>query len=107
MSTIRARILVLHRKEQYPGQLAPEFMLIADQWMLEENPQWFDDEVRKVKQSIGDDANAWATIEVELDHEAVLRALYPASETITAHVLSADGAFADATGDSQLRLSAS
>lgn len=52
MATIRAKILVLHRHESYEGEHLPELLVIADQTTLEENPEWFDDEVKKVKESV-------------------------------------------------------
>lgn len=84
MATIRAKILALHRIESYPGESLPELLVIADQSTLEENPEWFDGEVKKVKESVGSDAAAWAVLDIELDEAAVMAALYPR------HVVSAE-----------------
>lgn len=74
---INAKILVLHRREEYPGERLPEIMLIADETTLDENPEWFPQEAEIVKASVGEDAAAWAEVRIGLDADALMAALYP------------------------------
>lgn len=85
---MRLKLLALHRKESYPGQYAPEIVSVADEVCLDENPAWWEEEVEKWKRSVGDEASAWAELDVDIDRKAVDRALYPQSVTIKAVVRS-------------------
>lgn len=42
---MRARLLVLHRKEMYPGENGPEIMAVADEYTLDQNSEWWESEV--------------------------------------------------------------
>lgn len=74
---MKIRLLVLHRKEAYPGQLAPEILSVVDELTLEDNPEWWEQEVAKQQADVGDDAAAWAQVEATLDVDALMAALYP------------------------------
>lgn len=74
---IRARLLVLQRKCWYPGEHAPEVLSVVDEWTLDENPEWWSSEVTKQKASIGDEADAWAEVDIHLPASVIERALYP------------------------------
>lgn len=71
-------VLVMQRKQAYDGQFLPEVLGVVDEVALEENPQWWVDEIAKQKASIGDDADAWAEVTFEVPTEALDAALYPA-----------------------------
>lgn len=86
---MKMTLLVLHRKERYEGEYLPEVISVVDEVTMDENPQWWDEELRKQK-SIhhdGSDISAWAEIEIEVPTEDVMKALYPKTETIPAEVL--------------------
>lgn len=71
-------LLVMHRKEQYPGQLLPEILAVCDETVFEENPAWWTAEVAKHRELIGNDAAAWAEVSIDIDEQTLLTALYPA-----------------------------
>jgi hypothetical protein len=74
---VKVELLVLHRRERYQGEHAPEVVSVCDEVTLEENPSWWPSEVEKQKAAVGDDASAWAVVTIELPAEALLSALYP------------------------------
>ena len=74
---LTVRLLILQRKCRYPGELAPEVMAVVDEVTLDENPSWWPDEISRHKDSVGDDADAWAEVEVDIPVDAVIAALYP------------------------------
>lgn len=83
---MKARLLVMHRKENYGGEYGPEILAVVDEYMLDENPQWWTDEIARRKDIMGGEASAWAEIEVDLDTKAVMEALYPTIKTFTPEV---------------------
>ena len=74
---MRVTLLVLHRRESYPGQYSPEVMSVVDEVTLEENPDWGTEEVERQQNSVGGDASAWAQVSVELSTDQLMAALYP------------------------------
>ena len=74
------QLLVLHRKEDFEGQLRPEVLAVVDEVTLEENPPWWPEEIAKQKAAVGDDAAAWAIVRATLDDEALMAALYPSGD---------------------------
>ena len=76
-ATIAVRLLILQRKCRYPGEHAPEVLSVVDEWTLDENPSWWTAEVAKHKAAQGDDADAWAEVEVEMPLAEIQAALYP------------------------------
>lgn len=80
-------LLVLHRKESYPGQHAPEVVAVVDEWILDENPDWWTAEIERQKGLVRDDASAWAEVTISFPTEALMSALYPKSEEIPATIV--------------------
>lgn len=74
---MRARILVMQRKGAYPGQYAPEVLAIVDEHTLEDNPTWWDEEKQRQHDLVGEDAQAFAEVDLVLNDAAIERALYP------------------------------
>lgn len=77
-TALTARLLILQRKCRYPGELAPEVLAVVDEMTLDENPEWWPTEVAKNKDAVGDDADAWAEVEIEMPLAEIRAALYPA-----------------------------
>lgn len=75
-------MLVLQRKESYPGQLGPEVLAIVDEVTLDDNGSWWTDEIQRHKASVGDEADAWAVIEAVIPTKALMDALYPPRPTL-------------------------
>lgn len=84
---MKITMLAMHRKEQYSGEYAPEIMSIVDEVTMDENPQWWGEEIERQKALIGSEASAWAEIAVEVSTEAIMAALYPAAKSIPATVI--------------------
>lgn len=89
--TVTARLLVLQRKCHYPGEFAPEILAVVDEWTLDENAEWWHAEVKKQKTTVGQDADAWAEIEVDLPQSALLGALYPSPKMAVSAVRTVEG----------------
>lgn len=83
---MRAHLLVLHRKESYSGEFGPEILSVCDEFTMDENPQWWADEVARNKAEIGSEASAWAEVVIDLPTDAVIAALYP-SPTVPATIV--------------------
>lgn len=85
---MKMTLLVLHRKERYEGEYLPEVISVVDEITLEENPDWWPQEVAQQKATIDDSTiAAWAEIEIEVPTEDIMKALYPRTKTISAKVL--------------------
>lgn len=70
-------LLVLHRKESYPGEYAPEIVAVADEVQMDENPDWWHEEIDRQKKTIANDANAWAVVTIDVPTSQIMAALYP------------------------------
>ena len=74
---MKVELLVMHRRERYEGEYAPEVLAVCDEWTLEDNPGWWEREIVQQKALIGDDASAWAVVTIELSTDSLMLALYP------------------------------
>ncbi|KQP62929.1 hypothetical protein [Nocardioides sp. Leaf285] len=84
---MKIHLLVCHYQEAYPGEHAPSVMAAADEFLIEENPTYWHQEVAQQKAQIGDEAAAWAEIAVEVDTEAILDALHPTRRPLPATIV--------------------
>lgn len=84
---MQVTMLVLQRKVSYEGEVGPEILSCVDETILDGNPDWWPEEVARQKESIGDDAHAWAQITVEVPDEAIQKALYPNQEVVPVEVV--------------------
>lgn len=88
---MRARLLVLHRKEIYPGEFGPEIMAVADEYTLDQNSEWWENEVARQKSLVADEASAWAEVDIEISADALMRALYPGRKSLAVEVVGEEG----------------
>ena len=79
---MRVTMLVLQRKVSYEGEMGPEILACADEVTLDENPDWWSEEVARQKASIGNDADAWA-----VSNDAIQKALYPEQRVVPVEVI--------------------
>jgi hypothetical protein len=86
---MKVNLLIMHYKEKYDGQYMPNVVLACDEFIMDENPSWWSENVAKEKAKVGNEAAAWAEIVVEVDSEAMLDALYPSRKTLAAPVVAA------------------
>lgn len=84
---MRVTMLVLQRKVSYEGEMGPEILACADEVTLDENPDWWSEEVARQKASIGNDADAWAEITFEVSNDAIQKALYPEQRVVPVEVI--------------------
>ena len=68
-------LLVGHREESYPGQYAPEFLEVADEYTMEENPQWLQDKYDEYKKDTSFASLTIVTTTLKTDQ--IMAALYP------------------------------
>lgn len=79
---MKIQLLALQRKERYPGEYGPEIVAVVDEHTLEESPEWWPIEIARHKADLGDEADAWAVLDVALPIAAVMSALYPHKVTL-------------------------
>lgn len=84
---MRVRLLVGHYCESYPGQHAPTVFGAVDEFVLDENPDWWDQHVAAEKTKAGDEVAAWAEVSLEVDTEALFAALHPEHRAIPATLI--------------------
>lgn len=65
-------VLIAQRKEDYPEQYAPEALEVADEYAMDENPEWMADKVKEFEAT--NEFIAVKVIELEVD-QASLRSL--------------------------------
>ena len=70
---MRVTMLVLQRKVSYEGEMGPEILACADEVTLDENPDWWSEEVARQKASIANDA--------------IQKALYPEQRVVPVEVI--------------------
>lgn len=83
---MKIHLLIGHYRESYPGQHAPNVFLATDEFLLEENPEWWDEHIALEKSRAGAEVEAWAQVALEVDEDALLRALHPELRVIPAVV---------------------
>lgn len=44
---MRVHILFGQRKERYAGEYAPEALVVADEFTMDENPEWMEEQVKE------------------------------------------------------------
>lgn len=74
---MRIELLILQRKESYPGELRPEIVSLVDEVTQDENPDWWPEEIEKQKRSMEDEAERWVIVSTEIPDAEIARALYP------------------------------
>jgi hypothetical protein len=74
---MQIKILLLQRKESYPGQFAPEAVAVVDEVSYHENLGDWEAEVRHQKELVGTDADAWGELTVVFPDDVIIAALYP------------------------------
>ena len=73
-------VLFLQRRERYDGELAPEAIAIADEYTLEEVPEYLDVERQKYERDVGSEAiESFAEVVIEVPHAEILQRLRPKS----------------------------
>lgn len=74
---MRIRMLAIQYKQTYPGEIAPNIMAVTDEYIDDENPDYFTDEVKKVLEEGGDDIASHAIVEFDVPIEQIDAALNP------------------------------
>ena len=74
---MKITVLFMQRRGGYPGEFAPEAMAVADEVTLDDNFDWWAEEVERQKKLVGKDAESWAEVDIEIDGAAVQAALNP------------------------------
>lgn len=80
-------MLVMHRKENYPGEYGPEIAAAMDEFVMDEAPNAWAEEVATCKSALADEAKAWAEVVIEVSKEALMSALYPSRNPIPAQIV--------------------
>jgi hypothetical protein len=78
-------VVMAQRKCRYPGQYAPEALAVQDEYGRDENAEYLADVV--AENESGGEFDAVACLCLEVDYDAIERALFPAAETIKARVV--------------------
>ncbi len=65
------RVLFMQRKENYEGEFGPEVIAAVDEYVLEENPEHWENEVKIAKATNKDVSAGFAEVSIALDGDAV------------------------------------
>src|SRR5690606_2314849 len=82
---LKIKLLVIQRVQPYPNAYLPEILSVVDEVTLDDNPEWWDEEVEKQLALVGeDDIDSWAILSAEIPIRQIEQALYPDDDlTIT------------------------
>jgi len=72
------RCLFIQRKENYPGEYAPELLAAADEGTLEENPDYFPEQCEKELKAVGDEVASKIVLDIYVDGANIKKLLNPA-----------------------------
>ncbi len=70
-------VLFIQRKESYHEEHAPEALVIADEYTMDENPEWFEKRCEEELKSTGDDILGHAVVIIEVDQDIIRKACLP------------------------------
>jgi hypothetical protein len=62
-------VLFIQRKESYDGEYAPEALIVADEYTMDVNPEFFDEEVKRVLE--GSDISGHTIVSFEVDQDLI------------------------------------
>jgi len=79
MSKYTLTCLFAQRVCSYEGEFAPELITAVDEYTMDANPEYVLDEVRKAEANTTE-FSAVAVVNVEVDFEAIERALHPTTK---------------------------
>jgi hypothetical protein len=82
---MKVYVLMGHRKEQHPGQYAPEVLAAIDEIGNEDNPDYLIQEKKKYDDS--NEFDALTVICLKVSNDAIDKALYPDRFEIPAEVM--------------------
>jgi hypothetical protein len=68
-------ILFIQRKESYPGECAPEALVVWDEYSVDENPEGFENAIKLSLAGQGSDVAAHRVIRVRVDQERIHKLL--------------------------------
>lgn len=72
-------VLFAHLKETYTGQYAPDALAIISEEGMDENPEYMERELKKVREDDTYAAAAVVRVAITEGYEDVMRILYPAA----------------------------
>ena len=72
---MKFHILIGQRKCSYPGQYAPEALEVADEYTMDENPEWMGE--KREEFGMTDEFDALTVMVVFVHDDFVTEALYP------------------------------
>jgi hypothetical protein len=68
-------ILFIQRKESYPGQYAPEALVVWDEHAMAENPEGFEEACAEELKAHGDEVMAHKVVRVRVDGDRIRKLL--------------------------------
>lgn len=77
---MKLHILFGHRKEDFPGEYAPEALEVADELTMDVNPTWMAEKVDKAKKD--KTFASVVVVPIDIPMNEVMARLYPKSEPI-------------------------
>ena len=76
MSKMKIKVLFAQRTERYEGQFAPEVMASVTEFAYDDYPDWFDGEVKRVREQIlNGDLRSFAVVDIKVDQDEISRRL--------------------------------
>lgn len=75
---MKIHVLFGQRKENYTGEYGPEVLLAWDEFLVDENPDRFADEIEEQKKAHASDMLAMRLIVLEVDYDQIRKLLVEA-----------------------------
>lgn len=81
-------VLFGQRKCDYPGQYAIEALQTIDEYAYFDSREWMDEQISTYQES--SEFDSLALVPIELPKAAIVRALYPAEQTVEGKVVDSE-----------------
>lgn len=70
-------VLFAQRRESYSGEYAPEALAVADEYAMDDNPEWMDSQIKEQVLAYGDEFVGYKVLRIALGEgsQALIRRL--------------------------------
>jgi hypothetical protein len=79
-------VLFIQRKESYEGEYAPEALIVADEYTMDDNPEFFDEEVKRILEE-DSDISGHTIVLFEVDQDLIRSLCFNRGNKIQATII--------------------
>lgn len=81
------KVIFGQRKERYEGEFAPEALDVVTEFGYEENPDWLNDKLERLRKELKEDFKRFEIVDVEVSMKAIQAILRPSLDIVQGKVL--------------------